>query len=138
MIFTDSVFGAPARWVAAKASGGAPSFLYHFSYVGEAYRAQRATAGHATEIPYVFKMRTSPVGNIGEHDLALADLMHGCWTSFIKTGRPACGSPPWPAYTPSTDQLMEFSADSGVRTGFKKGAFTAQETVGLGALKLGE
>lgn len=138
VIFTDSVFGAPARWVAAKAAGGNPSFLYHFSYVGQAYRAQRATAGHATEIPYVWKMRASPVGDLGDGDMPLADLMHSCWSSFIKTGRPACGSPQWPAYTPESDQLMEFSAESGVRTGFKKGAFTAHETVGLGALKLGE
>lgn len=136
VIFTDSVFGAPARWVAGQAAGGNPSWLYHFSYVGEAYRATRTTAGHATEIPYVFKMRLSPVGDLGAGDLGVADLMHGCWSSFIKTGRPACGSPQWPAYTPDGDQLMEFSTESGVRTGFKKGAFTAQEKVGLGALKL--
>ncbi|MEQ1782199.1 MAG: hypothetical protein ABMA14_12615, partial [Hyphomonadaceae bacterium] len=83
-------------------------------------------------------MWTSPVGDIGAGDRPLADLMHGCWSSFIKTGAPACGSPPWPAYTPATDQLMEFSAAPGVRTGFKKGAFTAQQTIGLPGLKLGE
>jgi para-nitrobenzyl esterase len=134
-IFTDSVFGAPARWVAAQAASGAPSWLYHFSYVGEAYRDTRTTAGHATEIPYMFRMWTSPVGNVGEGDKPLADLMHGCWATFAKTSRP-CAQ--WPAYTPAGDQLMEFSADSGVRTGFKKAAFTAQETVGLPGLKLGE
>jgi para-nitrobenzyl esterase len=135
VIFTDSVFGAPARWVANKASGGAPSWLYHFSYVGEQYRATRTSAGHATEIPYVWKMWTSPVGDVGEADKPMAELMHACWAAFAKTGAP-CAQ--WPAYTPSTDQLMEFSADSGVRTGFKKGPFTAQETVGLPGLKLGE
>lgn len=61
--------------------------------------------------------------------------MHGCRVAFAKTGAP---SAQWPAYTPSTDQLKAFSADSGVRTGFKKAAFTAQETVGWRALKLGE
>lgn len=138
VIFTDSVFGAPARWVAGQAAGGNPAFLYHFSYVGQAYRAGRATAGHATEIPYVFRMRASPVGDLGDGDMGLADLMHGCWSSFIKTGRPACGSPQWPAYTQEGDQLMEFGLESGVRTGFKKGAFTAHETIGLAGLKLGE
>jgi para-nitrobenzyl esterase len=135
VIFTDSLFGAPARWVAAQTAEGAPSWLYHFSYVGEAYRAQRTSAGHATEIPYMFRMKESPVGNLGPGDMAVADLMHGCWVAFAKTGAP-CAQ--WPAYDASTDQLMEFSADSGVRTGFKKAAFTAQETVGLAALKLGE
>ncbi len=135
VIFTDSVFGAPARWVAAKAGTGAPSWLYHFSYVAEGYRGSVSSAGHATEIPYVFKMWTSPVGNVGESDKPLADLMHACWAAFAKTSAP-CAQ--WPAYTASGDQLMEFSADSGVRTGFKKGPYAAQETIGLSGLKLGE
>jgi hypothetical protein len=33
---------------------------------------------------------------------------------------------------------MEFSAPPGARTGFKKGAFTAQQTIGLPGLKLGK
>jgi para-nitrobenzyl esterase len=33
-MFTDGVMGAPARWVAGKASHG-PAFLYHFAYVPE-------------------------------------------------------------------------------------------------------
>ena len=52
---------------------------------------------------------------------------------LAKTGAPGCG---WPAYTREGDQLMEFSADSGVRTGFKKAPFTAVETFGLPPLKL--
>jgi len=30
-IFTDRIMGAPARWVAAKASGGKPAWLYYFT-----------------------------------------------------------------------------------------------------------
>ena len=55
--------------------------------------------------------------------------------AFAKTSKP-CEQ--WPAYTAAGDQLMEFGAAPGVRTGFKKSAFTAQETVGLPQLKLGE
>lgn len=135
VIFTDSLFGASARWVAAQTSGGAPSWLYHFSYVGEAYRPTAKSAGHATEIPYVWKMMTSPVGDIGPNDVFMADLMHACWAAFAKTSKP-CAQ--WPAYTAASDQLMEFGQDPGVRVGFKKGAFTAQETIGLPLLKLGE
>ncbi|MFT3723896.1 MAG: carboxylesterase family protein [Hyphomonadaceae bacterium] len=138
VIFTDSIFGAPARWVAAQASSGKPSYLYHFSYVPEALRATRTRAGHATELPYVFKSWGKAVGDIIAPDAPLADVMHACWASFIKTGVPQCGSTPWPAYTPASDQLMEFGIDTGVRTNFKKAQFTAQETVGLGALKLGK
>ncbi|MEZ6028709.1 MAG: carboxylesterase family protein [Hyphomonadaceae bacterium] len=137
-IFTDSVFGAPARWVAAQASKGQPSWLYHFSYVAEARRDTVKRAGHASEIPYVFKMKLSMVGDIGPNDEPIADLMHACWASFAKNSRPVCGDEAWPGYAPDTDQLMEFGIDPGVRTGFKKNAFTAQETVGLPGLKLGE
>ena len=136
VIFTDSLFGASARWVAAQTAAGAPSFLYHFSYIGEAYRGAVKSAGHATEIPYVWDMAKSPVGDVGPGDKHVATLMHSCWASFAKTGRPACGSPAWPAYTAQTDQLMEFGADSGVRTGFKKAPFTAQEMVWLPQLGL--
>jgi carboxylesterase type B len=38
VIFTDSLFGGSARWVAAETAEGAPSYLYHFSYIAEAYR----------------------------------------------------------------------------------------------------
>lgn len=136
VIFTDSLFGASARWVAAQTATGAPSWLYHFSYVPTALRDTVKKAGHATEIPYMFWMRESPVGDIASpEDEAMANLMHGCWAAFAKTGRP-CAQ--WPAYAASTDQLMEFGVDPGVRTGFKKQAFAAQETVGLPGLKLGE
>jgi len=136
VIFTDSLFGASARWVAAQTAQGQPSFLYHFSYIPDALRGKRTRAGHATEIPYVWKTWGRPVGDIIAPDAPLADLMHACWAGFIKTGAPACGSPPWPAYTASADQLMEFTTDSGVRTGFKKSAFTAQEVVWLPQLGL--
>ncbi len=135
VIFTDSLFGASARWVAAETAGGAPSWLYHFSYIAEAYRGTAKSAGHATEIPYVWNMMTSPVGDIGPNDVFMADLMHGCWASFAKTGAP-CAQ--WPRYSASTDQLMEFGPEPGVRTGFKKQAFTAQQAIGLPLLKLGE
>ena len=136
VIFTDSLFGASARWVAAQTASGQPSFLYHFSYIPEALRGKRTSAGHATEIPYVWKTWGRPVGDIIAPDAPLAELMHACWVGFIKTGAPACGSTPWPAYAASADQLMEFTTDSGVRTGFKKSAFTAQELVWLPQLGL--
>jgi para-nitrobenzyl esterase len=137
VIFTDSLFGAPARWVAAQASGGQPSWLYHFSYVAADKREKVKSAGHATEIPYAFKLRSMPVaGDMSDADLPLADLMHACWVSFAKEGRPVCGAG-WPSYSPATDQLMEFGVDPGVRTGFKKSQFAVQETIGLANLKLG-
>ena len=36
-VFTDRIMGGPARWVAAETSGGKPSWLYYFSYVGSRF-----------------------------------------------------------------------------------------------------
>lgn len=76
------------------------------------------------------------MGDIIAPDKPLADLMHACWAGSIKTGAPACVSPAWPASTAQSDQLMEFNEASGVRAGFKKAAFGAQEMVWLPQLGL--
>ena len=41
LLFNDGFMGAPARWIAAKASAKAPAWLYYFSYVPERQRATR-------------------------------------------------------------------------------------------------
>lgn len=133
-LFTDRVMGAPARWVAAQTADGAPSWLYYFSYVGDRFRPKVTRAAHAAEIQYVLEYwgrRTDPA-TLTERDRAMAALMHSCWVAFAKTSTPACASgPPWPAYDPSTDQLMEFGDDSGVRTGFRKRQLDMQDHVAL-------
>ena len=120
--FTDRLFGAPARWIAAMASGGKPAWLYHFSYVGSRFRPRMTTAAHAAEIQYVWEYwgRRTPMSVVSDEDRAMASLMHTCWVSFAKTSVPKCGPDAWPAYTAKTDQLMEFGAKSGVRTNFRK------------------
>nr|WP_272887120.1 carboxylesterase family protein [Phenylobacterium aquaticum] len=121
--------GGPARWVAGKASTGAPAFLYHFSYVAAARRALMPGASHGSEIIYVFETASRlPLGTPTTQDLAMGALMHSCWVGFAKTGRPACaGGVAWPAYDPAKDQLMEFGLDSGVRTQFRKPMLDADQ-----------
>jgi para-nitrobenzyl esterase len=127
--FTDVVMGAPARWVAAQASGGKPSWLYEFSYVGARFRGQTNRASHAAEIQYVLEYwgRRTPMAVVSDEDRAMAALMHRCWTTFAKTTVPACGDQTWPAYDPKSDQLMEFGATTGVRTGYRKPELDAVE-----------
>lgn len=139
-MFTDRVMGGPARWVAAKASSGAPAWLYHFSYIGGRFRPAMTRAAHAAEIQYVFEYwgRRTPMSVVTDEDRAMATLMHACWVSFAKTGKPQCGPTPWPAYDPKTDQLMEFGSPSGVRTNFRKAQLDAAEAVTLDGLKLGK
>ena len=128
--------GAPARFIAAKSADGKPSWLYFFSYVATERRTPDSMgAAHAAEISYVFGGQMRPAGappaaagsalaappTPSDEDKAMAALMHSCWVAFAKTGAPTCASgPAWPAYSPATDQLMEFGSPSGVRTNFRK------------------
>lgn len=124
--FTDRVFGAPARWIAGKASAGAPAWLYHFSYVGSRFRPQMTRAAHAAEIQYVFEYwgRRTPMSAVSAEDRAMATLMHGCWVTFARSGAP-CAE--WPAYDPRGDRLMEFGSPGGIRTNFRKAELDAAE-----------
>lgn len=134
--WTNSQAGAPARFIAAKSADGKPSWLYFFSYVPTERRTPDAMgAAHAAEISYVFGGQMRPAGappaaagsalaappTPSDEDKAMAALMHSCWVGFAKTGTPACATgPAWPAYSPASDQLMEFGSPSGVRTNFRK------------------
>jgi len=134
-MFADWLMVAPARWIAARAAGGQPAWLYHFSYVGTRFRAQGVTrAAHAAEIQYVFEYwgRRTPMSMVSDEDKAMAGLMHGCWVAFARTGRPDCPSgEPWPAYDPATDKLMAFGAQSGVLQGFRKEPLDSAQVLGL-------
>jgi para-nitrobenzyl esterase len=137
-IFTDRVFGGPARWVASQASGGQPAWLYHFSYVATRMRPAVTTAAHAAEIPYVFEYwgRRTPMSMVSEEDRAMASRMHACWVSFATTSVPTCGETDWPAYDARTDALMVFGSGSGVARGFRKSRLDAQEALALPTLAL--
>lgn len=137
-IFNDRVFGAPARWVAAHAASGEPAWLYHFSYVATRMRPAVTSAAHAAEIPYVWEYwgRRTPMSVVSDEDKTVARLMHACWVSFAKTGAPRCGAQAWRAYDAKTDQLMEFGAQSGVRTHFRKARYDAQATATLPTMGL--
>lgn len=139
--FTDAVMGGPARWIAARAATGAPSWLYYFSYVPEFRRSKVPGAGHATEIPFVFAS-WSTLGKLSEGPAPSADtlketaIIHGCWVAFAKTGRPErCAPGGWPAYDPAKDQLYEFGVENGVRTNLRKAQLDAQEAARAEMLK---
>jgi para-nitrobenzyl esterase len=138
-VFTDRLMGGPARWVAAETSGGKPTWLYYFSYVGSRFPATKTRASHADEIQYVWEYwgRRTPMSQVSAKDQEVAALMHACWVSFAKTSVPKCGAAPWPAYTPATDQLMEFGKESGVRTHFRKAQFDAEQASVLPTLAIG-
>jgi para-nitrobenzyl esterase len=130
-LFNDGEMGAPARWIAAKQSEKAPAWLYYFSYVPERQRLTRPGTNHASEIPFVFDSLDAVPGRsalITPSERETATLTHSCWVAFAKTGRATCaGGQDWPAYTPATDQLLEFNDPAAVRTHFRKPQLDAQQ-----------
>ncbi len=138
--FGDRYMVGPARWLAGQAAGGKPAWLYHFSYVGSRFRPMGVTsAAHAAEIQYVFEYwgRRTPLSMVAADDRAMATLMHGCWVALAKTGAPACDIA-WPAYDRAGDELVEFGAQSGLRTRFRKRQLDAQQLDVLPSLALPE
>lgn len=129
-MYTDSHVGAPARWIARKTAGGAPTYLYHFSYLRAGDRATARGARHGDEIPYVFDSwsKGAPAVALTDEDRAVIRTIRSCWISFARTGRPKCdGAPAWPRYTAKGDQLMDFGITPQVRQHFRKAQLDAQE-----------
>ncbi|HXQ09606.1 MAG TPA: carboxylesterase/lipase family protein [Caulobacteraceae bacterium] len=130
-MFGDAMMGAPARWLAARQSAKAPTWLYDFSYVRAVRRGKLPGANHTSENTYVFDTQMivpNYSSEIVQEDRDHAALMHSCWVAFAKAGVPTCsGAPAWPAYTPARDQLMEFGLTTEVRTHFRKLELDAQE-----------
>jgi para-nitrobenzyl esterase len=122
-LFADASFVAPARWIAGRASSGAPAWLYHFSYTIERMRGEAPGARHGAEIPYVFQSWTAmPMidGLLSNADRTFARTISACWVAFAKSGQPCAGGPHWPKYDAASDQLLEFGPDIGARAGFRK------------------
>jgi len=138
-LFTDATMGAPARWFAAQASKKAGAWLYEFSYVRVVRRGKIPGANHTSENPYVFDTQMivpNYSSEIQDADRRVAAFMHSCWVSFAKTGTPVCGAgdPAWPAYDPTSDQLMRFDAPAAIVAHYRKGQLDAQEAAQGAAL----
>ena len=139
----DRFFGAPSRWVAARASAGARTYLYRFSYVPERERATLPGAPHGFETPLVFdswdrlpadmlKAFSGSASGPTAQDRAMTALMHSCWVSFARTGRPSCpGAQSWPAYSAASDRLMDLNVEPRVLSHVRKPQYDALEAAVL-------
>jgi len=120
-IFRDATFAwhtwAWARLQSKQGSGKA--YVYYFDH-----RTPQSPggAGHAAEIPYVFRTLgkfTGPAGLVGAprpEDFAMSDLVSSYWVNFAKTGDPnGPGLPKWPVFTDSAQMVMYFDAKSSAR-----------------------
>ncbi len=121
-IASDSVMVEPARFDATEfAAHGVAAYEYRFSYVAPAAAAAQRTgpfakmtvpgAQHASEIPYVFDTIAAVLGSsVTPEDQSTGEAASSYWANFAKTGNPSGGSlPAWPAYSPKSDELMNFT-----------------------------
>lgn len=120
-IFRDATF-AWHTWAWAllqSEQGRGKAYVYYFDH-----RTPLSPngAGHAAEIPYVFRTLgkfTGPAALVGPprpEDRSMSDLMSSYWVNFAKTGDPnGPGLPPWPAFTERAQTVMHFDARSSAR-----------------------
>jgi len=136
-IYTDLHSGAPARWVAHKLEEGSPVYLYLFSYVVSWEKGSVRGAEHAYEIPHVLNTFEEQLNDyfpflasvlLSDEDRSMTQIMHHCWVSFVKDGKPKCpNAPDWPRYERAADQLMELNLNPKVLTGYRAVHLDAQE-----------
>jgi para-nitrobenzyl esterase len=111
-IASDQMMVEPARYMArVLAAQGQPAYEFRFSYVAESMRKQWRGAPHATEIPFVFDTVAARYEkDLAPADRAVAEAANAYWVNFAKNGNPnGAGVPEWPAYSPKTDMLMDFT-----------------------------
>lgn len=95
------------------AQGGAPVFMYHFSWRSPV-RNGKLRSMHGMELPFVFD-HVDDIGFMtgnGMERQALADKVSRAWVAFARTGDPShAGLPAWPAFTPSARATMVFDRE---------------------------
>ena len=120
-VMRDTTFGWPAwAWAMLQSRhGSSKAFVYYFDHRTP---LSRNGAGHAAEIPYVFRtlgMFSGPAGLVGKpqpDDYAMSELMSSYFVNFARTGDPnGPGLPKWPAFTESSQTVMHFDAKSSAR-----------------------
>jgi para-nitrobenzyl esterase len=120
-LLRDTTFGWPTwAWAMLQSKHGrGEAWVYYFDH-----RTPLSPngAGHAAEIPYVFRTLgtfTGPAAFVAPprpEDYAMADLMSSYFVNFAKTGDPnGPGLPKWPAFTESAQTVMHFDAKSSAR-----------------------
>ncbi|MBB2946334.1 para-nitrobenzyl esterase [Actinoplanes lutulentus] len=116
----DRAQAEPARFTArAFARAGVPTYLYRFSYVPTARRAQWVDGvPHAAEIPFVFDTLAARGTQPSEQDSAVARVTNTYWANFARTGDPNGSTVPfWPRQVIGRDSITDFRPDGSVIAG---------------------
>lgn len=87
-----------------------PSWEYYFTKDNG-----RLGCWHSGELVYTFGVIPEGSRLYTKEDRALADAMHGCWVSFVKTGDPGKAEGKDFAQSPDSSMVMEFGKSTGMR-----------------------
>jgi para-nitrobenzyl esterase len=110
---TDMLLTAPTRTAArAATAAGSPTFLYYYSYVRPAQRAQTPGASHIDEVYALFgHMELMPGNDPDAANAAIVTAVQERWARFVSTGDPGTPTQPWPKLALEQGQLLEFGND---------------------------
>jgi para-nitrobenzyl esterase len=99
------------------AAAGADVYLYNFAWPVLTDVLPSLQATHGAEIAFVFGSAEAPTPD----DAAVSDSLQGYWTRFARTGNPnGDGALEWPRYDDGTDRRINFHAENGILTGFRR------------------
>lgn len=93
---------------AKSAQGGAPAYVYLFSWISEV-NDRALSACHGMELPFVFNNIAAQREMTGgtEDAYKMADRISSAWINFIKTGNPNTSKlPEWEPFDPETRATM--------------------------------
>jgi para-nitrobenzyl esterase len=110
-LITDQSISEPNRALARlHAKNGAPTYVYHFSYVPGTQRQTAFGMGHGAETAYVFKTPRGEEGFDAE-GRAISEAASKYWAEFARTGDPgSAGGAKWPRFDATDETLLEFPA----------------------------
>ena len=114
---------------AGHAQVGGNSYFYLFDYCSPALTAQGMRVGHAAEVPYVFRNKSSFWYQTKE-ELEVSDIMQTIWANFARTGKPdfqytsnVDGNPQtinWPQYDAASRKVVVITRNPYIKDNYRK------------------
>ncbi|WP_231511392.1 carboxylesterase/lipase family protein [Chondromyces apiculatus] len=119
----DATFVCPARRTArALATGGAQTYLYHFTYAPRNGLFGDLGAFHSAETNFVFGNRSTLLPQpFDEDELSLSAAVMGYWGGLAESGEPgAQEGVAWPRYEAASDEALILDLDLSTEAGVRK------------------